>query len=111
MARIIKLLIAVPAALIIIGFALANRQMVRVSFDPLSREAPLYALDLPLFAVALGALALGVIAGGVGAWLAQGKHRRAERSLKREVTRLTGETEALRAVAPQATLAALPAQR
>jgi uncharacterized membrane protein YciS (DUF1049 family) len=108
MLRVLKLVIAIPAALAIIAFAIANRQMVRVSFDPFSREAPAYALDAPLFAVALAALALGIVAGGIGAWLVQGKHRRAERQLKREVTRLSGEAEALRAVAPQSSLASLP---
>jgi uncharacterized membrane protein YciS (DUF1049 family) len=108
MLRFLKLLIAIPTALAIIAFAIANRQGVRVSFDPFSREAPAYAIDAPLFAVALAALALGVLIGGVGAWLAQGKHRQAERRLKREVTRLSGETAALRSVAPQSSLATLP---
>ncbi len=59
----------------------------------------------------LASLACGVVIGGVGAWLAQGKHRRAERRLKREVTRLSGETEALRAAAPQSALASIGGPR
>jgi uncharacterized integral membrane protein len=111
MLRLIKLLIAIPSALAIIVFAISNRQTVRVAFDPFSREAPAVFMDVPLFAVALAALAIGVVAGGVGAWLVQGKHRRAERNLKREVTRLSSETAALRAVAPESALASLPGPR
>ncbi len=111
MFRILKLLFAIPAGFAIMLFAVANRQIVRVSFDPLSRDAPLLWLDVPLFAVALAALAIGVALGGIGAWFAQGHHRRAERRLKREVTRLSDETAALREVAPQASLATLPTAR
>lgn len=111
MLRILKLLLAIPAAFAIILFAVANRQVVRVSFDPLSREAPAAFIDVPLFAVALASLMLGVLLGGVAAWLAQGRHRKAERQLQREVSRLSTETEALRAVAPEAALANLPVSR
>ncbi len=111
MLRVLKLLIALPAALAIVVFAISNRQSVRVAFDPFSREAPAAFIDMPLFAVALIALGLGVIVGGIGAWLAQGKHRKAERKLKREVTRLTSETAALRAAAPDSALASLPGPR
>ena len=111
MLRFIKMLIAIPAALAIILFAIANRQAVRVSFDPLSRDMPWAFVDVPLFAVALAALGLGVLIGGIAAWLAQGHHRKAERKLKREVNRLSGETAALRSVAPEASLANLPRTR
>jgi len=47
----------------------------------------------------------------VGAWLAQGRHRKAERQLKREVNRLAVETAALRAVAPESSLASLTGPR
>ncbi len=111
MLRFVKMLIAVPAAFAIILFAVANRQVVRVSFDPFSREAPASFVDAPLFAVALAALALGVVIGGVGAWLAQGRHRRAERRLKREVSRLSEESAALKAVTPESSLASLSGPR
>jgi uncharacterized integral membrane protein len=111
MLRFIKLLIAIPAALAIVLFAVANRQGVRVSFDPFSREAPAAFVDVPLFVVALAALALGTVLGGVAAWLAQGRHRKAERHLKREVNRLSSETASLKAVAPEGSLASLPSVR
>jgi uncharacterized integral membrane protein len=111
MLRFLKMLVAIPAALAIVLFAVANRQSVRVSFDPFSREAPAAFIDVPLFAVALAALALGIVLGGVAAWLAQGHHRKAERQLKREVSRLANETASLKAVTPESSLASLPAVR
>ncbi|MCO4053015.1 MAG: LapA family protein [Bosea sp.] len=111
MLRFLKWLVAIPAALALVLFAVANRQTVRISFDPLSREAPSVFIDTPLFAVALAALVLGVLIGGVASWLKQGRRRKAERQLKREVSRLSDEAAALRAVAPEASLASLPTMR
>jgi uncharacterized integral membrane protein len=109
--RFLKLLVAIPVMLAIILFAVANRQNVRVSFDPFAKDAPQAFLDMPLFGLALAILALGVVIGGLAVWLSQGRHRKAERRLRREVTRLAGETAALRAVAPEAALATLPQLR
>lgn len=111
MRAFLKALVLVPVAMVIVLFAVANRQIVRLSLDPLNREAPALAFDVPLFAVILGALAAGILVGGFASWLAQGKHRKAKRVLRRETDRLRNETEALRAHARDATLAALPARR
>jgi uncharacterized integral membrane protein len=111
MRALLKALIIVPMALGIILFAVANRQVVRLSLDPLSRDAPLYTFDVPLFLVVLAALALGILVGGVAAWLAQGKHRKAKRLLAKEADKLRAEAEALRAMSRDGTaLAALPAR-
>lgn len=111
MLRFLKMLIAIPAALAIVLFSIANRQSIRVSFDPFSREAPAVFVDVPMFAVVLAALAVGVLLGGIAAWFAQGRHRKAERQLKREVNRLSSETASLKAIAPESSLASLPAVR
>ncbi|MGL4437977.1 MAG: LapA family protein [Bosea sp. (in: a-proteobacteria)] len=111
MLRFLKMLLAIPAALAIVLFAVANRQTIRVSFDPFSREAPALFVDVPLFTVALAALAIGIVLGGVAAWLAQGHHRKAERQLKREVNRLSNETANLKAATPESSLASLPSVR
>jgi uncharacterized integral membrane protein len=107
----LKAIVLVPIGILIILFAVANRRMVQISLDPISRDAPQIAYELPLFLVVLAALALGVLIGGFAAWLVQGKHRKAERNLKRERERLLAEADMLRATAPQATLANLPARR
>ncbi len=95
----LKALIFVPLALCLVLFAVANRQMVRLSLDPVSRDAPLLAYDVPLFAVILGALGLGILVGGAAAWLAQGKNRKAKRQLGKEAAQLRAEAETLRSMA------------
>lgn len=110
MRSLLKLLVLVPVAVAVVFFAIANRQIVRVSLDPLTREAPLLAYDLPLFAVVLAALAIGILVGGMASWLAQGKNRKAARQTRREATRLRGETETLRAALPNAALPAVTAR-
>ncbi len=107
MKAFLKALILVPVALAIVLFSIANRAPVRVSFDPVSRDAPLLAFDLPLFAVVLAAIAAGVLLGGLAAWLTQGKHRRAARRSRREAEALRNETQSLRAAVPDSALPAL----
>ena len=97
MRRFLKALILLPVAILVVLLAVANRGPVELNLDPLSGgSAPELAVTLPLYAVLFGAVALGVLIGGMGAWFAQGRHRRAERRYKREAGRLRGETERLR---------------
>ena len=96
MIRLLKALVLVPLAVIVVLLAVANRQPVVLSFDPFSRAAPEFSATLPLFAVIFIAVALGILIGGISAWLVQGKHRRAERGFKRELAHLRSETERLR---------------
>jgi len=102
-----KALILVPIALLIVLFSVANRGSVRVSFDPISRDVPALAYDVPLFAVVLAAIAVGVLVGGLASWLAQGKHRKAARRDRREVATLRSETQMLRSAVPDSALPAL----
>lgn len=102
-----KALVLVPVALLVVLFAVANRGPVRVSLDPISRDAPALAFDLPLFAVVLAALAVGILIGGFASWLAQGKHRKAARFNRREAEKLRSEAQSLRAAVPDLALPAL----
>ena len=102
-----KALVLVPVALLVVLFSVANRAPVRVSLDPISRDAPALALDLPLFAVILAAIAIGVLIGGFASWLAQGKHRKAARVNRREADKLRSEAQSLRAAVPDSALPAL----
>jgi len=79
--KIATAIVVVPLAAVIVAFAVANRQTVTVSFDPFSSTSPAYAATLPLFAVIFVVLILGVVVGGVAAWIRQGKWRRAARRL------------------------------
>ena len=82
--KIVTVVIVLPLAAIIIAFAVANRQMVTVSFDPFNAAAPAYAATLPLFILIFALVILGVIVGGVASWLRQSSWRRAARKLDSE---------------------------
>ncbi len=94
--KIVTALIVVPLAVIIVAFAVANRQSVTVSFDPLSSAAPAYAATVPLFVLIFVLVIVGVIVGGVAAWLRQGKWRRLARRLESDVRDLHAEIESIR---------------
>lgn len=102
-----KALVLVPVGLLVVLFSVANRAPVRVSLDPVSRDAPALAFDLPLFAVVLAAIAVGILIGGFASWLAQGKHRKAARINRREAEKLRNEAQSLRAAVPDSALPAL----
>jgi len=94
--RIISTLILIPLAVVIIAFAVANRQWVTVSFDPFSSTSPAYAATLPLFAFIFVALILGVVIGGAVVWIGQAKWRRTARKLDNDVRVLHQELDAVR---------------
>jgi len=94
--KIATWVVIVPLAAAIIAFAVANRQTITVSFDPFSSVSPAYAATLPLFAVIFAVLILGVVVGGIAAWIRQSKWRRRARQLDGEVRALHGEIETIR---------------
>jgi uncharacterized integral membrane protein len=93
---IVAAVILIPLAIVIVAFAVANRQLVTLSLDPFSTERPASSVSLPLFALVIGLLILGVVIGGVATWLNHGRWRRAARRFEREVQALRGEIAALR---------------
>jgi uncharacterized integral membrane protein len=94
--KIVTAIIVVPLVTVIVAFAVANRQAVTVSFDPFSSVNPAYAATLPLFAIVFVVLILGVLVGGIAAWLRQGKWRRSARRLDGEVRALHDEMDTIR---------------
>ena len=93
--RLLGWIIAVPVALIVIAFAVANRAPAVVRFDPLP-----YALDIPIWAIAIGAIAFGFVLGAVIKWIFGAKwrslalrSRRRVRVLEREVSTLRNRLE------------------
>jgi uncharacterized integral membrane protein len=94
--KIVTAIIVVPLAILIVAFAVTNRQMVTVSFDPFSTTDPAWSARLPLFVLIFVLVILGVIIGGVAAWLRQRKWRRTARRLDADVRALHAEIEALR---------------
>jgi len=94
--KIIAGIILVPLAIVIIVFAVANRQMVTVSFDPFSSASPAYSASVPLFVLIFIVLIFGVIVGGAAAWTRQSPWRRTARRLDADVQALHAELEAIR---------------
>ncbi len=91
--KIVTAIIVVPLVAVIVAFAVANRQAVTVSFDPFSAASPAYAATLPLFAIIFVVLILGVLIGGIAAWIRQSKWRRSARRLDGEVRALHDEMD------------------
>ena len=94
--KTVMALILVPLAIVLITFAVANRQTVVVSLDPFDQAHPALAVALPLFALVLVLLIGGVIVGGVAAWLKQATWRRAARLAEAEARELRAEVDRLK---------------
>jgi len=96
--RIVGWIVLVPLSVVLIVFALANRQLVVVNFNPFVPTDALASpgVGVPFFLVLFGVLLLGVVLGGIATWFAQAPHRRDERTYRRESERLNRELEAMR---------------
>jgi uncharacterized integral membrane protein len=92
MMSVLKWIVLLPIAVLVLCFAVANRHGVTIYFNPLVTEDQEYSLAAPLYLILLLVLMAGVAIGGVAAWLAQGKHRRAARRARAEVDRLKTQT-------------------
>jgi H+/Cl- antiporter ClcA len=97
--RIVAIIILVPLAIVIVAFAVANRQTVTISFDPFDPAQPIYSTATWLFLPILGALLLGVVIGGLASWLGQGRWRAAARKFEREMQVLRGKLSAYEGMA------------
>lgn len=93
--RIVLFGLLVPLAIVLIMFAVANRGVVNVSFDPFDPAQPALAVRMPLFLLIFVTLITGVVLGGFAAWLRQGRYRRATRGLRNEMAGLRREVETL----------------
>ena len=102
--RIVTAIVVIPLAIIIIAFAVANRQIVTVSFDPFSVTEPAAAITLPLFALIILLLIIGVLIGGAAAWLRQSRWRSTARRLEREVAELHEKVDAMGGTAGEPTI-------
>ncbi len=90
-------LVLVPLAIIILMFAVANREIVTISFDPFNAANPAAAVSVPLFVLIFALVILGVIVGGMATWLKQGEYRRAARQRDYDVSSLRREIDTLNA--------------
>ncbi len=94
--KILLTIVLVPLAIVIIGLAVANRQIVTISFDPFSAADPAFAMKAPLFVLVFVLVIAGVFIGGVAAWLRQARWRRNARRLDAELARTQAELDAIK---------------
>jgi uncharacterized integral membrane protein len=73
--------------------AVANRDLVTLSFDPFNSSAPAVMFELRQFWIILGAGLIGILLGGWSTWLSQAPVRRALREAEEKIRRLEREIE------------------
>ena len=100
MRRFFRWLVGIPLAILVVGFAVANRRWVTLSLDPFSQDAPSIALDMPLWLLLFVGIFIGMIVGWFASWLAQGKWRKAARESKAELAQVQRELAELRQAEP-----------
>jgi len=94
MRKFLAYLVLIPLAVIIVMFAVANREVITVSFDPFDAVHPAYALKLPLYALIFALVAVGVVVGGIAAWLRQSRWRMRARHAEAEARDLRNRLDA-----------------
>ena len=89
--KIIRWIAGLLVAVVLIAFAINNREPLSLRFDPLP-----WSLEVPVFAATLGALLVGFLAGLAFEWLWGIRTRGLARSRARRVAALEAEVAALR---------------
>jgi uncharacterized integral membrane protein len=96
MRKFFTALVLIPLGLIFVVFAVANRHLVTVSFDPFNSSNPSVGLTLPLFVVIIAVAIAGVVAGGSATWLRQRHWRRAARQYEADARQARAQLADLR---------------
>src|SRR5258706_4504105 len=97
MRKFFTALVLIPLGLIFHIFAVANRHLVTVSFDPFNSTDPSVAVTLPLFVVIIAVAIAGVVAGGSATWFRQRHWRRAARQHEADARQARSQLADLRA--------------
>ena len=90
--RLVHWIVTLPAAAVLVVFAVSNREPATVAFWPLPAR-----LDAPLYLVVLLALLVGFLAGELVAWINAGRARRLARERARRIEALERELAATQA--------------
>ena len=94
MRKLVTAVILVPLGIVIVMFAVANRTTITLSFDPFDTVNPSFALQMPLYGLIFALVGLGVLVGGVAAWLKQHKWRSRARRAEAEARDLRSRLDA-----------------
>ena len=87
-----RLLIALPLLLLLVLFALSNRQPVSLHIWPTD-----YAATLPLSLAVLGSMAVAFLSGGLLVWVSELVQRRRARRAEQTVRLLEAQVQELKA--------------
>jgi uncharacterized integral membrane protein len=94
--KIVNVLVILPLAIIFVVFAVANRHLVTLTFDPFDSNDPALGVTLPLFIVIIAAAIFGVIAGSIATWFGQHRWRKAAKLHEAEVRHARAQLADLR---------------
>jgi uncharacterized integral membrane protein len=97
MRKFLNAVVLIPLGIVFIVFAIANRHLVTVSFDPFNSTDPSVAVTLPLFVVIIAVAIAGVVAGGSATWFRQRRWRRAARQHEADARAARAQLADLRA--------------
>lgn len=109
MNRFLWLLLTIAVALVVVPFGIANRHMVVVTFDPVTRLQSALAYEMPLSLLLFVTFMAGLVAGGLVMWLSQGRWRQTARLRTREAYQWKSEAARLTRERDEAAAKALPA--
>jgi uncharacterized integral membrane protein len=97
MRKFLSTLVLVLLGLILIVFAIANRHLVSVSFDPFgSGDSTFNLRPEPLFVIIIAAMIVGLVAGGSATWFRQRHGRRAARQHEADARQARAQLAELR---------------
>jgi uncharacterized integral membrane protein len=106
MTKILRWLLGLVALIIIVAFAISNRQVVDLGLAPLPGT-----VDLPVYGVFLLGLVLGVLIGGAGVWLGAWGKRRDARRMRSKVWALESQLDSIKRQQQQADAEQFAARR
>jgi uncharacterized integral membrane protein len=99
MRKFFNAVVVIVLGAIFVVFAVANRHLVTVSFDPFNSADPSVSVRSPLFIVMITMAMIGVVAGGSMTWFRQRRWRRAARQHEADARQARAQLADLRAAA------------
>jgi uncharacterized integral membrane protein len=97
MRKLFNAVVVILLGAIFIVFAVANRHLVTVSFDPFNSVDPSVSVRLPLFIVMIAMAMVGVVAGSSMTWFRQRRWRRAARQHEADARQARAQLADMRA--------------
>ena len=93
--KIVGLLVAFPAFLLLVTLAVTNKHPVSLRLNPFRPDDSRLTFDVPFFYFLLGSLLAGVLLGGFATWLTQSHWRRSARTRAQDAMRWRNEADRL----------------